>query len=277
MNRLSFIFIIFLIKFACADQIPFTANDREARGLAEAILWRESDLTQQEAQTLMGIICHPHHEVSEFAFCVAVVRNADKLEKLHELSANVLKLKLKGAVLQMAEHVGLLQTPMTAETLTAELKNVKREHWSVPTAMDYYHDMLVYLLLRKARREGKAVVIPADVQFDIRQKKLLEYGFKQEKDAWKYLFGKIKERDGFEGKQHNEDYDLYNALSAYSNIFFDEAVTAIQSKDATPWTREILSLYLQKVFLRLDDGRREQVKAMLKQLNLPIHFGFGVE
>ena len=70
---------------------------------------------------------------------------------------------------------------------------------------------------------------------------------------------------------------LYNALSAYSNIFFDEAVTAIQSKDATPWTREILSLYLQKVFLRLDDGRREQVKALLKQLNLPIHFGFGVE
>ena len=32
MNRLSFIFIIFLIKFACADRIPLTANDREARG-----------------------------------------------------------------------------------------------------------------------------------------------------------------------------------------------------------------------------------------------------
>ncbi|MBR4417809.1 MAG: hypothetical protein IKS67_13610 [Victivallales bacterium] len=277
MKTVSLLAILVCVNFAFADRIIMDFGAREARGRAEAILWRESDLTQQEAQTLMDVISHPHHEVSEFAFCVAVVRNADKLEKLHELSANVLKLKLKGAVLQMAEHIGRLQMPMTAETLTTELKNVKREHWSVPTAMDYYHDMLVYLLLRKARREGKAVVIPADVQFDIRQRKLLEYGFKQEKDAWKYLFGKIKERDGFEGKQHNEDYDLYNALSAYSNIFFDEAVTAIQSKDATPWTREILSLYLQNVFLRLDDGRREQVKALLKQLNLPIHFGFGVE
>ena len=277
MKTVSLLAILVCVNFAFADRIIMDFSAREARGRAEAILWRESDLTQQEAQTLMDVISHPHHEVSEFAFCVAVVRNADKLEKLHELSANVLKLKLKGAVLQMGEHIGRLQTPMTAETLTAELKNVKREHWSVPTAMDYYHDMLVYLLLRKARREGKAVVIPADVQFDIRQKKLLEYGFKPEKDAWKYLFGKIKELDGFEGKKHNDDYDLYNALSAYSNIFFDEAVTAIQSKEATPWTREILSLYLQNVFLRLDDGRREQVKTLLKQLNLPIHFGFGVE
>ncbi|MBR6059907.1 MAG: hypothetical protein K5787_21005 [Lentisphaeria bacterium] len=85
----------------------------------------------------MDIIRHPHHEMFEFVFCIAAMRNADNLEKLHELSTNVLKIKLKGAIVQMAEHVGRLQSPMTTEKQTVELKSVKREHWRVPTTIGY--------------------------------------------------------------------------------------------------------------------------------------------
>lgn len=89
---------------------------------------------------------------------------------------------------------------------------------------------------------------------------LLKFADKPESQAWEYLFPQLAEQ------QRNSDasFAIIFALSAYSKVFFDEAIININNANTSKLTREILIDYLLYNQYRLNEDQLKKLK-ILKQ------------
>ena len=271
MKRLDCIIIALLATCtAFASRLPIERNDQYKMAKAREILWRETALTDDETKALMELLSSPDDEVAALAFDVLAVRNADNAKALRDISSETLKYHKTEAAASLAEHFAKRETALTSQALADELKAKGREE-STPgksrTASEHLHDILTYLLLREARRNGAAVTPPEGVQFEEAQIKLLEYAFKPEAGAWNYLFETVIK--GFEklptssSSQRAElskkqDY-VTAALAAYSKVFHEELLSAIQSKKLSSTTRQAVMYYMWRVQFRLNNKQQRRL------------------
>ncbi|MBR4370042.1 MAG: hypothetical protein IKS92_03285, partial [Victivallales bacterium] len=241
-------------------------------------------------QLLMELLHNPHPDVVKYAFVVAATRNADHVDKLHAVSTEIQRLQALEPLLTMAGFFLQRTNPLTTEVLAQEIKRLREADnhdgkgndnekvFSQKTAADFYQDMLVYLLLREARRTGKPVEIPAGVSLSKSQKTLLEYGVKPERDAWEYLFGIIKALDKsimvVDGEPRRKlilvRYAVEEAMTAYSKVFFDEVAAVLQSGDVSDMTWEFLCNYIVRAMWLLDEEQEKRLVDMKRQLKRPI-------
>ncbi len=277
MKKLLVFILMMVVSAAEAKRAMPTAEDRAQMERATEILWRESDLTENEMQLLMKLVGYRLTDVSAYAFCVAVVRNAQDSAKWHDVCRKALELGEFSEARRIAEILKDIDDELTVKKLVKLLQkhskvtdesNLTHRH---KDSWGYCHDILAYLLIREARREGRPAVIPADVRFDVLQKELLEYAFKPEREAWGYLYAKIEELApwDFDAKdlymKNLEKRAVVSALAAYSKVFFDEAVTVMKSEAISDVAMDILFEYWLKIRSRLDTEQNEQFKKLLQR------------
>ena len=291
MKRMLLLALLLTVCTVYADDSkPIPPADLRRREQAKCILWHETELTEAEMQLLMELLHNPHPDVVKYAFVVAATRNADHVDKLHAVSTEIQRLQALEPLLTMAGFFLQRTNPLTTEVLAQEIKRLREADnhdgkgndnekvFSQKTAADFYQDMLVYLLLREARRTGKPVEIPAGVSLSKSQKTLLEYGVKPERDAWEYLFGKIKALDKslmvVDGEQRRKlilvRYAVEEAMTAYSKVFFDEVAAVLQSGDVSDMTWEFLCNYIVRAMWLLDEEQEKRLVDMKRQLKRPI-------
>ena len=123
-----------------------------------------------------------------------------------------------------------------------------------------FRDALMYFLIRDARREGKAVVVPQHVKFNGYQKSLFEYAIKPEKEAWDFLYPKFME---LRNEGIYADHFVRAALKAYSVVFFDSATAVIRTQNVDQRIKEEVALYLLDNFMRLNDEQRTELWNLL--------------
>lgn len=292
MKKLLVFMLMMVVCGAEAKRAMPTAEDRAQMERATEILWRESDLTENEMQLLMKLVGYRLTDVSAYAFCVAVVRTAQDTTKWHDVCRKALELGESSEARRIAEILKDIDGELTVKKLVKLLRkrskvtDESKLTYRHKDAWGYCHDILAYLLIREARREGRPAVIPPDVRFDVLQKELLEYAFKPEREAWGYLYAKIKELDKRtlpvlipeNREQYSEQsYEIYtirhrvvHALTMYSKVFFKEVAAAMRSGNVTDRTRECLQDYMWDIWTRLDSD--EQMKAFAEleiQLDRP--------
>ena len=285
---------VMLVMVVCAmhadDWKPIPPADLRRREQAKCILWRETDFTDDEMQLLMELLRNPHPDVVKYAFVVATTRNTDNMDKLHAVCTEIQRLQGMEPLLTMARFFLQRTNPLTTEVLAQEIKRLREaDHqdgngndndkvFSQKTAADFYQDMLVYLLLREARRTGKPVEIPAGISLSKSQKTLLEYGVKPEREAWEYLFGKIKALDKslmvVDGEPWRKlilvRYAVEEAMTAYSKVFFDDVAAVMQSGEVSDMTWDFLRNYIVMAMWLLDEGQEKRLVDMKRQLKRPI-------
>ena len=277
MKKLLVFMLMMVVCGAEAKRAMPTAEDRAQMERATEILWRESELTENEMKTLGELVGHPFSDVSAYAFCVAVVRTANDSAKWHDVCRKALGLGESSETRRIAEIIKDIDGELTVKKLVKRLQKrskaideskLKHRH---KDSLGYCHDILAYFLIREARREGRPAVIPPDVRFDVLQKELLEYAFKPEQEAWEYLYVKFEELAPWDFdakdlyKKNLEKRAVVSALAAYSKVFFDEAVAIMKSEATSDVAMDILFDYWLRIRGRLDTERNEQFKKLLRR------------
>ena len=292
---------VMLVMVVCVVQADIYMSQEESRRMvqAEGFVWRETELSDSEKQSLLGLIRHQNPDVAAEAFVIAVVRNADNVKMLHEVSSDALSLQKNGPTVEMARRFLECDVAVTSDTMARWLKGKNlAEHISKTadeyrrtihngkTADDYFYEILKCLLIREARTAGRPVVIPPDVQFGSGQLELFEDAYKPEKEAWDYLFAKIKELDKRtlpvpipENKKqfYEQSGAIYTigsravfALTTYPKVFFTEVAATMRSENISDTTREFLQLYMWDIWMRLDNDEQMKTFAELQiQLDRP--------
>ena len=277
MKRMLLLALLLTVCTVQAKRRMPTPDDLAQMGRTTEILWRETALAADEMQTLMELVRYPFSDVSSYAFCVAVVRTANDSAKWHDVCRKALELEESSETRRIAENLkdvdGELTVKMLVKLLRKRPKIIDENNFTLrhKDSWGYCHDILAYLLIREARREGRPAVIPADVRFDAQQKELLEYAFKPEQEAWGYLYAKIEELApwDFDAKyiymKNLEKRAVVSALAAYSKVFFDEAIAIMKSEAISDVAMDIMSEYWLKIRSRLDSEQNEQFKKLLQK------------
>ena len=277
MKRMLLLALLLTVCTVQAKRRMPTPDDLAQMGRTTEILWRETALAADEMQTLMELVRYPFSDVSSYAFCVAVVRTANDSAKWHDVCRKALELEESSETRRIAENLkdmdGELTVKMLVKLLRKRPKITDENNFTLrhKDSWGYCHDILAYLLIREARREGRPAVIPADVRFDAQQKELLEYAFKPEQEAWGYLYAKIEELApwDFDAKyiymKNLEKRAVVSALAAYSKVFFDEAIAIMKSEAISDVAMDIMSEYWLKIHSRLDSEQNEQFKKLLQK------------
>ncbi len=280
LRRVIAVMSIGVVFTAFAGRLPMARDDVAKMAKAREILWRENALTGDERLSLMEMLRNPHPDVAATAFVILVVRKAQDVNALHEISNEALRHHHEHAIAAMAERFAHCSDALTTNELAEELKAKgyeAREPGDYMSVSEHFHDILAYLLLRQARMAGKPVAVPEGVQFHSSQKELLRIAFKPESEAWEYLYGLTRELDAYKApvnfEQHCEFYRkesaISEALSAYSKIFFEEVYTAMQSEKLSDAASQTFRAYMWKVMLRLDDNRQRRFAELLVRVQRP--------
>ncbi len=256
MKKIFVIICFYILFFSILANVQlFLPQDAKKTGIINDILWKESSLNDEDIKNLSEIINYPHDDVASYALTVCIVHNVKNLAELLKSASQ----KERGNVPKIAAFVIELQRKGDLPPeLEKYLKNKPESLCEVPIPDDYYRDIIVYTYLRQSRVSGKKIDIPKHVAWNFSQKALLEYAYMSEDKAWNFIYGEMCKKD----MKPNMGNALCIALSAYSKIFFAEAVAAIQAQETSQITRKNLISYLARNYYRLSKEQVEQFKEL---------------
>jgi hypothetical protein len=205
----------------------------------------------------MEIVQYPHDDVASYALSAAIARNPDQLQAILKIALKSKNYNCK----KIADYMLKIGDTDVIKTIKDNLINQKLAAYKVPYPEEYYRDILVYSLLRQAREKNEKVVIPKNIEFTWGQKVLLKYADKPENEAWNDLYPILAELK----KENDAAFAIIFALSAYSQVFFDEAMTKIHAKETPQTVKKILRGYLEYNQARLNKDQITQLEQLKKQ------------
>ncbi len=247
--------IVFLLGFShCiwADRLSITGDDAIDYGTVTTILWKSSPISEHDQERLFKISKSKHDDVASYALTAAIVHDTQNLpEMLFRASS-----REKGNIFRIADHITALRKKGDVlSQLTQEMTGKPLSRYNTPQLEDYYRDIIVYSILRKARAANAPPAIPKKINFNWGQKTLLTYAAKPTSQAFDYLVSRMAE----EHKSSDKAVACAVALTAYENVFFDEAMSQINDAERSTVVKNTLYDYLLMNRTRLNAAQRERL------------------
>lgn len=202
------------------------------------LLWGNERLTESDLAFLLESAESSNDVIASKALVVATVRNAPEIAKILNAAAKI----PKGNRAEVARQIrNAMEQGEVAPELTRQLLSRPYTRYSAPQADDFLRNIVVSITVRKARENntppGRLPALP----YDFLEQSILKYGCFSEEKAFSAIFDIMHENP--------DDIALQNAcmvaLSAYSRIFFREAIDKATSKDTSKTIRETLLFYLR--------------------------------
>jgi len=241
---------------AFANRQLISPDDSAKMGIVTNILWKESPINEEDFQKLLEIVQYPHDDVASYALTAAIVLKPSNLQTI-----------LKGVpekrynCKKIADYILKIGDKDVMQTVRNSLINQKLKPYTVPYPEEYYRDILVYSLLRQARKKKEKVVITENIEFTWGQNTLLTYADKPESEVWEYLSPRLDELK----KNGDAAFAITFSLSAYSKVFFDESMAKINRADTPKLVKEILIDYLTYNQSRMSKEQKMQFGDLLKK------------
>ncbi len=258
MKKLLIVLLLTCASFIYANIQAILPNDAKQKGIVTQILWQSPPVKDEDIKKIIQVIHYPHDDVASYALVATIVLNPENLKAIlhNTVQSNT---KINYNCKKIAKHILELQAKGNIiELLTKELDSQPLSLYKTPQPEDFYRDIIVYGLIREARQNNITVQVPLNIKFQWEQEMLLKYAWKPESQAWDYLYPQIKTLE----KKNDKAFALWLALSAYSKVFFDEAVASIQSEETPEITRIILIDYLIFNQSRLNQSQKDKLKEL---------------
>ncbi len=266
MKKLFCLMAMLLVCLVFGKELPLTPNDKVEYEKMSALLWKDGAVTEDELKMIQAALAYEgHYHVVCKALEVAIARNAPGLKDMLTTTAatrNYMPKEIAGFFLAMGE-------PLTIERVTQALQDAKLQYHrsSIYTADDACIDILVAMMLHRARQvDKKPFALPEGIGFEPRHKAMAELAIKPEAEEWDFACSQMKTMKG--GPLNPQRMAWVFALSAYSRLFFDEAMASLRSEELGYLARLTIGTYLHNNWRRMTPEQREECKGLDALLQL---------
>ena len=262
MSKILFIFLLTMtISTHCLYAEEGSANENQSEGMGRLtdLLWKNKELTENDKSFLLELAGSSDDAIASKALVVGTVRNASDIGKILDAAARIPKGKRAEVARQIREA---MEQGEIAPELTRRLLSRPYVRYSAPQADDFLRNIIVCLIVRKARENNKLPEQLPALPYDFLEQSMLRYGYFPEEKAFSSIFAIMYENLDNIACQNA----CMVALSAYSRIFFREAIDKVTVKDTPKTIRETLLFYLRINRNRMDSDQKEELDKIIKQL-----------
>ncbi len=245
-------------------------------GVAANILWSESGPSDSDSQRLLEMTYGVSACASAYALSVLMARHAGNHRYLLTVATEMLQSRKKGhpITIQLAEFITKNGGHVNEKTLTMTLKKEKVPRSNDETVNTCLRTVMLYLIVSKARKNGKAPVRPTidEIQWDGAELYIMNYAYKPTEEAWGACFPLLFKHDKSQKYFCSPWRFFLPAISAYPKVFFEEAMAAIVDETIEDDNEMGCCLtYLVDNAHRLDEQQLGRFINLLKEKNLPAY------